>query len=159
MMNTKHANKLIKKRLRRECKCSLHSPNDSRTHDVKTGRECPKRFIGRLIEKGYFTAKRRFICQECLDRYGCDAHDTGSFYGVTSPPKYDLNITNHAEMPQPPLSPVITDDEANETNSGINPEHIMTNLWLSLIRYSLQMLPLSTKIDREKVLMKFCYTI
>ena len=27
-------------------------------------------------------------------------------------------------MPQSPLSPVSIDDEANETNSGINPEHI-----------------------------------
>ena len=59
-----------------------------------------------------------------MDRYGSDANDAGSFYGVTSPPKYDLNITNHEEMPQSPLSPVSIDDEANETNSGINPEHI-----------------------------------
>ena len=27
-------------------------------------------------------------------------------------------------MPQSPLSPISIDDEANETNSGINPEHI-----------------------------------
>ena len=124
MMNTRQASKSIKKRLRRECKCSLHSPNDSRTHDVKTGRKCPKRFIDRLIEKGYFTSKRRFICQECLDRYGSDVHNAGLSYGGTSPPKYDLNITNHAEMPQSPLSLVSIDNEANETNSGINPEHI-----------------------------------
>ena len=77
----------------------LHSPSDSRTHDIKTGRKYLKRFIDRLIEKAYFTAKRRFICQESLDHYGSDAHDAGLFYGVTNPPKYDLNITNLAEMP------------------------------------------------------------
>ena len=124
MMNTRHANKSIKKRLRRECKCSIHLPNDSRTHDIKTGRKCPKRFLGRLIEKGYFTAKSRFLCQECLDCYGSDAHNAGSFYEVNSPLKYDLNITNHKEMSESPLSPVSIDDEANETNSWINPENI-----------------------------------
>lgn len=90
MMNTRHANKSIKKRLWRECKCSIHSPNDSRMHDVKTGRKCPQRFTGRLTEKGYFTAKRSFICQECLDHYGSVGHDAGSFYGVTGPPMYSM---------------------------------------------------------------------
>ena len=44
----------------------------------------------------------RFICLdclECLDGYCSDAHDACSFYSVISPPKYDFNITNHAEMP------------------------------------------------------------
>ena len=41
----------------------------------------------------------RFICQECLDGYCSDAHDAHSFYSVISPPKYDFNITSHAEMP------------------------------------------------------------
>ena len=124
MMNTRHVNKSIKKWLRRECKCSVHSPNDSRIHDIKPGRKCPQRFTDRLTEKGYFTAKRSFICQECLDHYGSDGHDAGSFYGVTNPPQYDFNITNHAEMPESLLSLVSIDDEANETNSEINPEHL-----------------------------------
>ena len=104
--------------------CCLHSPSDSRTHDIKTGRKCLKRFIDILIEKAYFTAKRRFICQESLDHYGSDAHDAGLFYGVTNPPKYDLNITNPPEMPQSSLLLVSINDEANETDSEINPEHI-----------------------------------
>ena len=90
MMNTRHANKSIKKRLRRECKCSIDSPNDSRMHDVKTRRKCPQRFTGRLTGKRYFTAKRSFICQECLDHYGSGRHDAGSFYGVTGPPMYSM---------------------------------------------------------------------
>ena len=50
--------------------------------------------------------------------------NAGSFYGVTNPPKYDFNITNHAEMPESLLSLVSIDDEANETNSEINPENL-----------------------------------
>ena len=50
--------------------------------------------------------------------------NAGSFYGVTNPPRYDFNITNHAEMPESLLSLVSIDDEANETNSEINPEHL-----------------------------------
>ena len=88
------------------------------------GRKCPKRFIDRLIKKGYFTAKRRFICQECLDHYGSNAYHAKSFYSITSPLKYDLNISNHTQMPQSLLSLVSIEDEANETNSGIDPEHI-----------------------------------
>ena len=67
MMNTRHANKTIKKRLWRECKCSLHLLSDSRAHDIKSGRTCPKRFLDRLIEKGYFTAKSRFSIMAKLD--------------------------------------------------------------------------------------------
>ena len=113
MMNTRHASESIKKRQRRECKCSLHSPNDSRTHDVKTGRKCPKNLLTDQL--------KRVIS---LSREDLFARNAWIVMTVTYTMQGRLTVVSVHQSMKSPLSLLSTDNEAKETNSGINPEHI-----------------------------------
>ena len=60
---TRHSN-----RWKKDCKCDFHTGNESKLHDV-TARKCSRNLLDELIRKGIFTSNRRYVCQECLDKY------------------------------------------------------------------------------------------
>ena len=43
--------------------------NELKLHDV-TACKCSQNLLDELFRKGIFTSKRRYVCQECLDKYG-----------------------------------------------------------------------------------------
>ena len=51
------------------CKCEYHSENLSQVRDISK-KTVPKYKIDILIQKGIFTRRRRFVCDDCLNMYG-----------------------------------------------------------------------------------------
>ena len=51
------------------CKCEYHSENISQAQDISK-KTVPKYKIDILIQKGIFTRRRRFVCDDCLNMYG-----------------------------------------------------------------------------------------
>ena len=50
-------------------KCEYHSENLSQVRDISK-KTVPKYKIDILIQKGIFTRRRRFVCDDCLYMYG-----------------------------------------------------------------------------------------
>ena len=55
-------------KLKPVCKCTLHTVKESFVHDLQH-RKVSKKEVAVLINKGLFTSKRRYVCEDCLVRY------------------------------------------------------------------------------------------
>ena len=60
---------LSAQRWQNSCKCTIHIDNDSNLYDVSKCRKISQNQITMIIEKGLFTSRRKYVCEDCLDRH------------------------------------------------------------------------------------------
>ena len=63
------------KKFDQDCKCDYHTENKSKVRDLRN-KTVPTYKIDVLVEKEIFTHRRRFVCDDCLNKYARDEDET-----------------------------------------------------------------------------------